>query len=56
MKVSLALTLTPVPLRFGLVDVDFTADYSRKTDDEVLALAVDTCSLEPKAQSALLDD
>ena len=33
--------------------VDLTAIYSSKTDDELLALAVERHSLEPAAQSAL---
>jgi len=38
------------------VHVDFNAAYFRKTDDELLALAADSRSLEPKAQSVLLDE
>ena len=36
--------------------VDFTSIYLSKTNDELLALAVDLRSLEPDAQSALWDE
>jgi hypothetical protein len=39
-----------------IVKIDFESIYLSKTDDELLALAVNRHSLEPEAQSALWDE
>ena len=47
------LTLDQSLHRLLIVKLDLTSIYSSKTDDELLALAVERHSLEPEAQSAL---
>jgi len=47
------LTLGQSPHRLLIVKLDLTSLYSSKTDDELLALAVERHSLEPEAESAL---
>jgi hypothetical protein len=39
-----------------IVKIDFKSIYLSKTDDELIALAVNRHSLEPEAQSALWDE